>query len=464
MLFSDTVAAVSTPRGRGGIAVIRVSGSDTAAVISRVFRPMGSIDPASLPPRRACYGRIVTSDAEGEREIDRGIVTFYKGPASFTGEDMAEISCHGGVYVTRAVLSAVLSAGARMADAGEFTRRSFLAGKLTLTEAEAVGALLEADTEDKMLLAASAAGGKLSDKVSGIARDLTSVMTALYAAIDYPEEDLDDVDETEIGSAVSSALLEVRRLLSTYRRGRAVAEGVKCVICGRPNAGKSSLYNLITGEESAIVTDIAGTTRDVLRERVSFGGVTLELCDTAGLRETEDSVESIGVRRAEREMQSAELIIAVFDSASPMTEDERRMMDSYTDAPKIAVINKGDLKSALAEEDIKLIEEKHTATVRMSCAAGDGLEDLSRVVGEIFDSGSCDLKRDAVIWSARQESTLRLAEGYLAAAEESFLAGDPVDAVCTLCESALSHLAETDGRGVTEEIVAGIFSKFCVGK
>ena len=464
MLFNDTVAAVSTPRGRGGIAVIRVSGNDTGGVISRVFRPMGNLNPEDLPPRRACYGRIVTMDEGLEREIDRGIVTFYKGPASFTGEDMAEISCHGGVFVTGAVLSAVLSAGARLAEAGEFTRRSFLAGKLTLTEAEAVGALLEADTEDKMLLAASAAGGKLSDKVSDIVTKLTSVMTALYAAIDYPEEDLGDEGEAEIGGAVSEALRDVRRLLSTYRRGRAVAEGVKCVICGRPNAGKSSLYNLITGEESAIVTDIAGTTRDVLRERVSFGGVTLELCDTAGLRETEDSVESIGVRRAEREISAAELIIAVFDSASPMTDDERRMMDSYTDVPRIAVINKGDLQCALTDDDVKLIEEKHTATIRMSCANGDGLDSLADAVGEIYDSGSCDLKRDAVIWSARQEATLRLAEGYLAAAEESSLYGDPVDAVCTLCESAVSHLAETDGRGVTEEIVAGIFSKFCVGK
>lgn len=464
MHFSDTVAAVSTPRGRGGIAVIRISGSDTSSVISRVFRPMGSLDSSALPHRRACYGRIVTLDSDGERELDRGIVTFFKGPASFTGEDMAEISCHGGVYVTRAVLTAVLSAGARMAEAGEFTRRSFLSGKMTLTEAEAVGNLLEADTEDKMRLAASAAGGKLSDKVSHISKSLTDVMTALYAAIDYPEEDLDPVEDGEIRSAVSQALSEVRRLLATYRRGRAVAEGVKCVICGRPNAGKSSLYNLITGEESAIVTDIAGTTRDVLRERVSFGGVTLELCDTAGLRETDDSVESIGVRRAESEMRSAELIIAVFDSASPLTEEERHMMESYENIPRIAVINKGDLQCAMTDADIAQIEENHTKTVRMSCTAGEGLESLSDAVSELYDSDSCDISRDAVIWSARQEAALRQAEEYLTAAEASLLGGDPVDAVCTLCEAAVSHLSETDGRGVTEEIVAGIFSKFCVGK
>lgn len=461
MFLSDTIAAVSTPRGKGGIAVIRISGAETVQTVSRIFFPSGGLSPDEYPPRRALYG--VIKDVSG-REIDSGMLTLFRAPASYTGEDMAEVSCHGGVYVTREVLSAVLGAGARAAEAGEFTRRAFLNGKLTLTEAEAVGELLDADTEDKMRLASSALRGKLSEKISSVAGSLTDIMSALYAVIDYPEEDIEETEEGELAAVLENALGEIRRLLSTYRRGKAVSSGVKCVICGRPNAGKSSLYNLITGEDSAIVTDVEGTTRDVLRERVSFGGVTLELCDTAGIRETDDSVESIGVRRAEAEMEKAELLIGVFDSSRPLTDDERAMMDSYPAVSRIAVINKNDLERRIDDSDVNFIKEHHDKTVYMSCGTGAGLDELSEYVGELYDAGSCELGRDAVIWSARHEATLRRAAEYLEAALSSLIAGDPVDAVCTLCEGALSELSETDGRGVTEDIVAGIFSKFCVGK
>lgn len=462
MFLSDTIAAVSTPRGKGGIAVIRISGEQTSEVISKIFRPVGNGSIDGCPARRAIYGSITTV---GGDEVDRGILTFFRCPASYTGEDMAEISCHGGVYVTREVLSCVLSAGARLAEAGEFTRRAYLNGKLTLTEAEAVGELLEADTDDRRKLASSALTGKLSGKIGEIADRLTGVMSALYAAIDYPEEDIGDTGEREIGGVIDGSIKEIKKLLSTYKRGKAVSDGVKCVICGKPNAGKSSLYNLITGEESAIVTDIAGTTRDVLRERVAFGGVTLELCDTAGLRETEDSVESIGVKRAEAEMEKAELLIGVFDVSVPLSDTERSMIENYPSAPaKIAVINKTDLDSGMTEDELKYIEENHDSVVYMSCGDGRGLDELSSKVGEIFDAGCCEIGRDAVIWSARQEATLRRALEYLISASESLVYGDPVDAVCTLCEGALSELSETDGRGVSEEIVAGIFAKFCVGK
>ena len=462
MFLSDTIAAVSTPRGKGGIAVIRISGDGTSETVSRVFRPVGGRSIDSYPPRHAIYGSILSPDGD---EVDRGVLTVYREGASYTGETMAEISCHGGVYVTREVLSCVLAAGARLAEAGEFTRRAYLNGKLTLTEAEAVGELLEADTDDRRKLASSALTGKLSGKIDEIVTSLTNVMSALYAAIDYPEEDIGDMGEREIGGVIGRSIDEISKLLSTYKRGKAVSDGVKCVICGKPNAGKSSLYNLITGEESAIVTDIAGTTRDVLRERVSFGGVTLELCDTAGLRETDDSVESIGVKRAEAEMEKAELLIGVFDRSCPLGESEKAMIASYPEScAKLAVINKNDLEAVMSEEDASLIEAAHDGVVYMSCGDGTGLEELAKMVGEIYDSGSCELGRDAVIWSARQEATLRRAYEYLTSALESLEYGDPTDAVCTLCESALAELSETDGRGVSEEIVAGIFARFCVGK
>ncbi len=459
MTLNDTIAAVSTPRGVGGIAVIRISGDEAVSVARRVFTPFGKSE--NFTPRKATYGKIHTPAGE---MLDSGILTYFASPASYTGEDMIEVSCHGGLYVTRAVLSAVLSAGARHAEAGEFTRRAFLSGKLTLTEAEAVGELLEADTEDKMRLAGGALGGRLSKEITAITDELTHVMSALYAAIDYPEEDVGTEGEEQIASAVESAKNRISKLLSTYKRGKAVSSGVKCVICGRPNAGKSSIYNLIAGEDAAIVTDIPGTTRDVLRQRVSFGGVTLELCDTAGLRESADAVEMIGVDRATKEMESAELLICVFDSGAPLTAEEREMMEKYPAVSRIAVLNKGDLERKLSEEDEKFIRESHTTCVNMSCASGEGLEALSEAVGKLYDAGEVDLGRDAVIWSARHESKLRIALDYLTAAFDALEYGDAVDAVCTLCEGALSELAETDGRGVTEEIVAGIFSRFCVGK
>ncbi|MBQ8523628.1 MAG: tRNA uridine-5-carboxymethylaminomethyl(34) synthesis GTPase MnmE [Clostridia bacterium] len=461
MNIFDTVAAVSTPRGKGGVAVIRISGKDTARLLSRVFRPAGKVSPAEAP-RRAVFGSAI-SPADGST-IDSVLATFFASPASYTGEDMAEISCHGGVLVTRQVLSAVLAAGARHAEAGEFTRRAFVSGKLTLTEAEAVGELLDADTSDRLKLASSALGGKLSDKLKETGDQLLGAMTALYATIDYPEEDLADMSSDEVASAIESARQRIKRLLGTYKRGRAVCEGVRCVICGRPNAGKSSLYNLIVGEESAIVTDIAGTTRDVLRERVSFGGVTLELCDTAGLRDTDDAVESIGVDRAKNEIASAELVIAVFDGSCHLTAEEMSDASLYNRESAIAVINKSDVGCVLDSDELDFIENRHAKAVYMSCADGMGTEALEGAISELYDAGACRIGEEAVIWSARQQAELQRAEEYLREAADALSYGEAADAVCTLCEGALGHLMSTDGRGVTEEIVSGIFSRFCVGK
>ncbi len=460
MNISDTVAAVSTPRGLGGIAVIRISGERCREIISRVFVPAGKHCPTD-EPRRAVYGTLYAADGS---VLDRVLVTFFAAPASYTGEDMAEISCHGGVYVTNEVLTCVLAAGARAAEGGEFTHRAFINGKLTLTEAEAVGELLEADTADRLALASSALSGRLSDSVRGIGDRLCDAMTALYAEIDYPEEDLAGMNREQIGDAFLAALRDTERLLSTFRRGRAVSQGVSCAICGSPNAGKSSLYNRITGHNSAIVTDIAGTTRDVLRERVAFGGVTLELCDTAGLRDSDDTVESIGVERARETVREAELVLAVFDGSEHLTEEQRENMSLYSRESAVAVINKSDLDCVLDGEERELLESCHAKCVCVSCESGDGLDALSEAIGALFDAGSCRLGEDAVIWSARQKAALSASAEYLSEALCALEAGESPDALCTLCESALGELMGTDGRGVTEEIVSGIFSRFCVGK
>ncbi|MBQ8402293.1 MAG: tRNA uridine-5-carboxymethylaminomethyl(34) synthesis GTPase MnmE [Clostridia bacterium] len=456
-----TIAAISTPPGKGGIAVIRVSGDDALSVTGRVFSCASGKAVAELPARFAAFGTIHTPEGD---ILDTGICTPFHGPASFTGEDLCEISCHGGTFVTASVLSAVLSAGAEMAEAGEFTKRAFLAGKLSLTEAEAVGRLIDADTEERMKLSSGAVRGLVSGQIRRIREPLFDVMTALYAAIDYPEEDVGDEGEEQIASVVEQALADVRALLATYRTGRAVADGVKTVICGRPNAGKSSLFNRLTGEESAIVTQIAGTTRDILRQTVSFGGVTLRLSDTAGLRETADAVEQMGVERASREILGAELVLGVFDPASGIGEEERDMMRTYPDCPRIAVLNKADTGAFFAAAELEEIRRCHDAVVPVSCVTGEGLDTLAAEVASLWGSDRLDVGRDAVIWDVRQNAALSRARMYLTEAAEALSCGDALDAVCTVVESALAALDETDGREINGEIVDAIFARFCVGK
>lgn len=456
-----TIAAVSTPPGKGGIAVIRVSGDDATSVAGRIFFPASGKSLAELPSRYGAFGSICTLSGE---ILDTGICTVFRAPASFTGEDVCEISCHGGTFVTASVLSAVLSAGATLAEPGEFTKRAFLGGKLSLTEAEAVGRLIDADTEERMRLSSGAVRGVVSEKLRQIREPLFDVMTALYAAMDYPEEDVGDEGETQIAHVVDVALADIRGLLSTYKTGRAVAEGVKTVICGRPNAGKSSLFNRLTGEESAIVTQIAGTTRDILRQVVSFGGVTLRLSDTAGLRDTGDVVEKIGVDRAAREIAEAELVLAVFDPSVGVGDVEKEMVSCYPNCPKIAILGKSDRGQDWEEDTLRWIRERHDYVVSLSCVTGEGIDTLSACVAELWGSDRLDVGKDAVIWDVRQHAALVRAEAYLSDAAVALSYGDALDAVCTLCESALASLDETDGRAVNSEIVDAIFARFCVGK
>ncbi|MBR3417049.1 MAG: tRNA uridine-5-carboxymethylaminomethyl(34) synthesis GTPase MnmE [Clostridia bacterium] len=463
MSIGETIAAVSTPRGTGGVAVIRISGDGVRGVLDGVFTPAGGGSLFDRPARTATYGAV--KDAAGAT-VDRAVATFFEGPNSFTGEDVGEICCHGGVAVTASVLSAVLAAGASQAGPGEFTRRAFINGKMTLTEAEATGLLISADTPERMKLAGAAADGVLSRKISSVTEKLRAALASLCAVIDYPDELVADENidpEGEILSAVRGARKDTEKILATYKRGSAVVGGVRTVICGAPNVGKSSLFNALTGEDDAIVTEIAGTTRDVLRKTVSFGGVTLLLSDTAGLREVRETVESIGVERAKKETENAELILAVFDGSRPLTEDEKKTAAGLPAAAKIAVINKKDLASGMTGADKKFLADQFDAAVSASAKDGDTGE-LEAAVSSLFDGGAVDLTRDPVIWDARRRADLSVAAELLARAEDILSSGGPADAACALCEEASGRIAMTDGRGVSEEILSEIFSRFCVGK
>ena len=456
MRVTDTIAAVSTPRGKGGIAVIRVSGADTKAVLSRVFLPLKTAPWEA--PRRACFGKIV--DAAGT-VLDEGLVTYFAAPASFTGEDVAEISCHGGVRLTSTVLGAVLAAGARPAEAGEFTARAVMHGKMALPEAEALGALLDADTTGRMLLARGGMEGKLARKIREIYERLSLILSHIYARVDFPEEDLAGMSPAELSVALAAVREEILQLLDTWQTGRAASEGIETVICGPVNAGKSTLYNAIVGYDAAIVTDIAGTTRDILSETVSLGKVTLRLSDTAGLRETDDDVERIGVARADAAIERAELVLAVLDGSA--TPDDRVLALlqrlGTLHGKVVIVLNKQDKCAAFPRE----LLTDFSRVVELSAATGD-ISALKEVVEALFISAELDLRHDAIVANARQYAALSRAAEALARALDALQAEVPLDASCVEAELAMAAVGEVDGRTAGEDIVADIFAHFCVGK
>ena len=321
-MFGTTIAAISTPPGKGGVALIRISGAEAASIAEICFRSKSGKPLPSLPTRRAVYGDILRNG----KSIDDGIAIYYKAPNSYTGEDMVELICHGGMLLTETVLSAVLSAGAKCAEAGEFTKRAYLNGKITLSEAEAVALLLEAKTESQLAISTRSAGAKLKEATSALSLELTSLLSSLYASIDYPDEDLAELSTEEVVASLKSTLTKVQSLSNTYRTGHAISDGIRTVICGRPNVGKSSLYNCLCQKECAIVTDEAGTTRDVLERTVSIGKATLLLCDTAGLRTTESKAEQMGIDKAHEYLKEAELVLAVFDGASRLEQDRKSVV------------------------------------------------------------------------------------------------------------------------------------------
>lgn len=463
MNLLDTIAAISTPFGKGGIAVIRISGTCAIDVADKVFSAKSGRRLSESDSSRALYGAIM-GEKDGKRfQMDDGIAVIFRAPHSFTGEDTVEISCHGGVLVTQRVLEAVLLSGARLAMAGEFTRRAFINGRMTLTAAEALGDLLSAGTDDQIKLARSGMSGRLSEGISEIYDSLCKILAAIYAHIDYPDEDLADISREEMLDVVQDCLSRLESLCKTYTTGHAVGEGVATSIVGRTNAGKSSLYNLILGRDAAIVTDIAGTTRDVLTENATLGRVSLRLSDTAGLRNASDTVERIGIDRARRAAEEAELILAVFDG-SREPDDEDTALANYVlslDGVTIAVINKSDLGILDSVRDM-LSRFEHV--IPLSASSGAGYGELVSAVEQIYIDEQLDIGSDAIISNARQHVSARSASDILSGAVRSIEVNAPLEICCVEIEEALAALGELDGRTVSEDIVSRIFADFCVGK
>lgn len=461
-LLSDCIAAISTPPGKGGVSVIRLSGDGAFEIAEKVFYPKSKKRLSEYPPRMLVYGDI---KSHGEH-IDDALAVYFEKGSSFTGDETVEFNCHGGVLVTRCVLEALISAGARLAGKGEFTKRAFINGKLTLTSAEAIGNLLDAKSEEQMKLASSEARKRLDSKIEKIKKSLTDVLSSAYARIDYPDEDLGDFSDGELTERLENTKRELDKLISTYRTGRAINEGISTVICGKPNVGKSTLYNLLCGEDAAIVTDISGTTRDVLERSVSLGRVMLNLADTAGIRDSADRIEAIGIERSKERMMKGELILALFDLSRPIDDEDGQILSMLDGCggKKVAILNKSD---AVCEGfDKGIIESKFDEVVTVSARErdSDAVLALTDIIDRLFTDGEIRTGDDAIISSSRQYASLKSASESLSFAIDALKMGISQDAASSDVERALGAVCEVDGRSVSEEVVNDIFAKFCVGK
>ena len=464
MKLCDTIAAISTPFGKGGVAMIRISGENAIEIADRVFLAKRKKPLAECASREMIYGEIFSGTAEKRVSIDDGCAVVFRAPASFTGEESVELYCHGGVLVTSKVLSAVLAAGARLAVAGEITRRAFVNGKMSLNEAESLGNLLEASNDAQVRLARNGMRGSLDKRLLAVYDDLRSVMSGMFAAIDFPDEDLSELSREEMIAFVKKAVSEVSALLATYNTGRAVLSGIPTVICGRTNAGKSSVYNRLLGYDAAIVTDIEGTTRDVLKEQASVGGVTLLLCDTAGIRKTDDRVENIGIERAIGEIDASELALAVFDASVPLTSEDIELIKRLVGQGKvcIALLNKSDL---VANTDTTgRVRAAFENCIDVCADSGEGFDKLTDMINALFIDGNIDMDNDAIVTGARQFADLTVAQECLGEALAQLEQEIPFDLCCVGIENAMAAIGQVGGREISEDIVAEIFSKFCVGK
>ena len=454
-MSEKTIAAIATPAGAGSIGVIRISGDDALAVAAACFTPFSGETLDNFCGYRAAYGNVTDKDGA---VIDDAVALVFRAPKSYTGEDVVEISVHGGRMVLRRVLRRVLECGATTAAAGEFTKRAFLNGKLDLAKAESVMELISAKNEAALKISRGARDGKLSRGVADITDKLLETAASLAVFADYPDEELEGLSHDSFLALLGECREKTSRLLESYDAGRVVREGIDCAIVGKPNVGKSSLMNMLCGSERSIVTDIAGTTRDIIENTVTLGDVTLNLADTAGIRETADTVERVGVERANQKIENAGLILAVFDASCPLDTDDHKLLESLKHKRAIAILNKTDLPTALTPEVLSPLN-----VVEISAKGGTGIDLLTKEIEKI-----CDIARlaagDAVLISERQYDCARRALEAMVEAEGALSGGVTLDAVSVCIDDAIAALLELTGKRVTNEVADEVFKRFCVGK
>ena len=452
--MADTIAAIATGTQVSAIGIIRLSGDETFRVIDRLFVPYSGKKMSESADRRLIFGEL--RDRGGEL-LDVCLCTISRAPHSYTGENTAELQCHGSPTVLRAALDELFALGARQAAPGEFTKRAFLNGRMELCAAEAVADIIDAETVECAKNAAGQLSGAISRKVDGIYSALTDISSHYHAVLDYPDEDIEDFQLESYEGSLTSALTELERLLQSHERGKLMTGGIPAAIAGRPNAGKSSLLNALLGYDRAIVTAIPGTTRDTIEEKLRIGRLTLRLIDTAGIRDTDDEVERLGVERSRAAMSKAELVIAVVDGSGEITDEDREVIAQAEAAPKgIVVLSKRDIAEPDAEITTAL------PVVSLSSVTGDGMNELERVIAEQFPLP--EVPAGEILTNVRQADAVKRAIEYMRSALDAMRAGMTPDIVLTETEGAMSALGELSGRTVREDVTNRIFQRFCVGK
>lgn len=457
-VLNETIAAIATPQAVGGISVIRISGEDAFAVADAVFQSVSGKVPANMKGYTASYGAIV--EPRSGQVLDRGVLTVFRAPHSYTGEDVAEISCHGGLLVTREVLRAVTAAGARPALPGEFTKRAFLNGKMDMTQAEAVSDLIAAGSEQAMRISGEQTRGSLYRRIQGVKETLLALTGHLAVWADYPEEDIEEIETQNVQAQLSEIKGILDKLLADYDTGCMLKNGVNTAIVGKPNVGKSTLMNLLARREKSIVTDIPGTTRDVVEDTIVLHDVVLNLADTAGIRETDDVVESFGVQRAVEKINTAQLILALFDNSKPLSEEDFSLLERLKVKPAIAIINKSDLENRL---DTEVLRKSFKKVISISAQEESSFDIVSQAVSEVLRLGEIDPSL-GMLANERQYACVQEAHRAVCEAQMILSDGMTYDAVTVVLEEALQALLELTGERATEEVVNQVFSQFCVGK
>lgn len=458
-MLTDTIAAISTPLGEGGIAVIRISGDEAVQRADRIFAAKQSLE--HVPSHTVHYG-FIKDPATGER-IEEVLVTVMRAPRSFTKEDVVEISCHGGIIAVKKVLELLLKQGVRLAEPGEFTKRAFLNGRIDLTQAEAVIDLIRSKSDRAFSAALKQVQGKLSDKIHELRQLLIELLAHIEVNIDYPEHDVEEMTSAYIRERSGEVIARIEELLSTARQGKILREGIVTAIVGRPNVGKSSLLNELAQDNRAIVTDIPGTTRDVIEEYVNVGGIPLKLLDTAGIRETADLVEQIGVERSKLALAEADLILFVLNHGEEMHDDERELLHQIKERQSIIIVNKLDLPAKLDMKELTShIPEGRI--VRMSIKEGTGLKELEKAISDMFFSGEMESHDMTYVSNVRHISLLEQAKQSLLDAIDSVDQGIPIDILQIDVRSSWEQLGEIIGDAAPESLIDQIFSQFCLGK